>query len=148
VKLKYGQIQNLQTWQENQQNIWQIVYHKTICLTPISLLMKLTRDNSPSCKNRRSWSVTNTFHWKAVRWGHTPVFSTGVPRVAARGSAETDRNCLWRHLQTQLNVVVAIPLFHCILATMNGGENRKLHEDEASGHWNVISLKNFVRVWK
>ena len=45
-------------------------------------------------------------------------FSTGVPRnlrvprVAARGSAETDLICLGRNSQPQFYAVVAIPLFH------------------------------------
>jgi len=40
-----------------------------------------------------------------------------------RGSAETDRNCLGRNSQPQLFAVVAIPLFHSILAAMNRTEN-------------------------
>ena len=35
-----------------------------------------------------------------------------IPRVAVRGSAETDQICLVRNSQTQFYAVVAIPLFH------------------------------------
>ena len=67
--------------------------------------------------------------WKLPLWRHkTPQMfsgslakrslSTGFPRslrvlrVAARGSAETDQNCLGRNSQTQFYAVVAIPPFH------------------------------------
>jgi len=56
-------------------------------------------------------------------------FSTGVPRnlrvlqVAAKGFAETDRNCLGRNSQPQFYAVVAIPLVRSILANMNRIEN-------------------------
>jgi len=40
-----------------------------------------------------------------------------------RDSAETDRNCLGRNSHPQFYVVVAMPLFHSILATVNRIEN-------------------------
>ena len=40
-----------------------------------------------------------------------------------RDSAETDRNCLGRNSQQKFYVVVAMPLFHSILATVNRIEN-------------------------
>ena len=44
-----------------------------------------------------------------IYYASIQYFSTGVPRVvAARGSAETDRNCLRRNSQPQFYVVVAI----------------------------------------
>jgi len=46
-----------------------------------------------------------------------------VPRVAARGSVETDRNCLGRNSQLRFYAIVAVPLFHSMLATMNRVEN-------------------------
>jgi len=49
-----------------------------------------------------------------------------VPRVAARGSAEPDRNWQRRNSQSQFYAVAAIPLFHSILATMNCTENSVL----------------------
>ena len=37
--------------------------------------------------------------------------STGVPRVAARGNVETDRNCLRQNSQPKFHAVVAVPRF-------------------------------------
>ena len=63
-------------------------------------------------------------------FAHCTPFSPTVPSVlhkaefSNQGSASgTDRNCLGRNSQPQFYAVVAIPLFHSILATVNRIEN-------------------------
>ena len=53
-------------------------------------------------------------------------FSTKVPRLAAKGSAETDQSCLGWNLQLLFYADVAMPLFHSILVIINHIESSYL----------------------
>jgi len=53
-------------------------------------------------------ALVNNRLWLGLANTVEQCFATGVPRVAAKRSAETDRNCLGRNSRPQFYAIVAI----------------------------------------
>jgi len=71
-------------------------------------------------------------------------FSTGIPRVAARGFPETDRNCLGRNSRPQFCAVAA--MYHCVTAAQGSMSNANICwrfrcSKKVEKHWRSLFQK-------